>query len=69
MKSYINIAVINVVVFVCAVLFVWMGFVVVFAVVDFQRHGGIVVWLFWIWALKIDLLLGCWWQSVVLVDV
>lgn len=43
------------------VLFVvWMDFVVVFAVVDFQRHGGIAVWLFWIWALKIDWLLGCW---------
>lgn len=59
-KSYINIAVINVVVFVCAVLFVvWMDFVMVFAVFDFQRYGGIVVWLFWIWGLKIDLLLGC----------
>ena len=69
-KSYINIAVINVAVFVCAVLFVvWMDFVVVFAVIDFQRHGGIVVWLFWIWALKIDLLLGCWWRPVALVDV
>lgn len=73
-KSYINIAVIKVAVFVCAVLFVvWMDFVVVFAVVDFQRHGGIVVWLFWIWVLKIDLcscvFLGCWWRPVALVGV